>query len=160
MTTTVPSTTPRSNCLICCTANNQERVQKIDFASLGLQRPKHHTFVISVQPPVPPIIHQPGLQSSPFEEVSSIPDDKFSIHSAKDSPSIKSRAVVLYRHGHHQKCRAKRRTEVELLREDWSNLHFFKNRRYEPLIEEFGSTKSGEMRRSRRIYWRKLLKGS
>ena len=48
--------------------------------------------------------------------------------------------------------RVKRKTEVELLREDWRRLHFWKKRKYEPLVEEFGSTRSGDVRRSRRIY--------
>jgi len=49
---------------------------------------------------------------------------------------------------------------VELLRDDWRSLHYFRERKYEPLVEESGSTRSGDVRRSRRIYWRGLLKGS
>jgi len=97
------------------------------------------------------------LHSSPFKQISSIPDGKVSTHCSRDSSIVKSRALVLYE---QTPRRAKRRTEVELLPEDWRSLPFFKRRKYEPVVEEFGSTTSEKVRRSRRIYWCGLLKRS
>ena len=66
----------------------------------------------------------------------------------------KSKALVLYT------PKKKRRTEVQMLQEDWRKLHFFKRIRYEPMLDSYGSQREGNERRSRRIQQRNLITAS
>jgi hypothetical protein len=47
-----------------------------------------------------------------------------------------------------------------MLRDDWSGLSFFKRMTYEPVMEDYGSYVSGNIRTSRRLYLRRLLTAS
>jgi len=66
----------------------------------------------------------------------------------------KCRALVL----HSGQNKRKRRSETERLRDDWRSLWYFKRMHYEPVLDDFGSQKTGEgLRRSRRIQQHLLL---
>jgi len=53
--------------------------------------------------------------------------------------------------------RRRRRKEAEILKDEWKDLSYFKGMKYEPLLEDFGSTCDGACRQSKRIYWKRLL---
>ena len=135
----------------------------MDLSKLGLHRPKRHSIIPTlkehVSPPLASIVKlnphlsEPTPEPAPSSVISSTaPSSLLDTH----KKTLRSRALVLYKKN-RQHGRKERRKEVDRLQEDWRGSYFFRRLKYEPVLEDYGSSRSGGKRESRRLYWRRLL---
>jgi len=163
----------------------QKKFAKIDLAKLGLKRPIHRPAVARLQAgklilaPVPiagelqpqaspvsciPTYHAhcapadssnpPSCPKSDVQPAKFVKDYSVNRNLALRSRTNHSRAVVLYGVAGGRK----RKSEYDLVLNDWAALHYFRRLTWEPAPEDYGSEYDDAGRRSsRRVVQRLLL---
>jgi hypothetical protein len=77
---------------------------------------------------------------------------------AADAPANLCWIAIIY--GTEEQERKRRRTDAQILKEQWEQLGCYKELNGDPLFEQFGMIESGGRRYSRRLYIERLLQGS
>jgi len=160
-----------------------EKLVQVDLAKLGLKRPIHRPAVAR-PPAVEPILAAPPIAGElQRQTVSCIPTHKtpFVPKGSANTPSYSSKSDVhcatydrhssfnrnLVLSGRINRTRAivpfgvqrgrKRKTEFDIVLDDWAGLHYFRCLTWEPVPEDYGSDYDEKGRRSSRRAAQRLL---